>query len=112
MAVAEVIRRESAAWLCCVLATVEYCRTAAEIPEPVLETLRPFRQGLDEAVETGRILRELVSPQLTVLAAEVTSLDHAEIRRCARELVITQRVTANLASTLTAALLRGLRPAP
>lgn len=110
MAVAEVIRRESAAWMSCVLATLEYCRTTAEVPERVLETLRPFRHGVDEAVETGRVLRELAPAQLSVLAAEITSLDHAEIRRCAREVLATQRVTTNIASTLTAALLRGLRP--
>lgn len=111
-AVADMIRREAAAWVGYVLATLEYCRTTAEMPEHVLDTLRPFRQGLDEAVETGRALRELIGPQLTALAAETTSLDHGEVRRCVKELVLTQRVTTNLAPTLTAALLRGLRRAP
>lgn len=106
------IRRGSATWMSCVLATLEYCRAAADLPAHVLETLRPFRQGIDEAVETGRVLRELAPPQVSVLAGELTSLDYAEIRRCARELVVTQRVTTNLGPTLTAALLRGLRPAP
>lgn len=111
-ALAEIIRREAAAWIGHVLASLEYCRTAADLPEQVVDTLRPFRQGLDEAVETGRVVRELIGPQLTALAAEITSLEHGEVRRCARELVLTQRVATSLAPTLTAALLRGLRRRP
>jgi hypothetical protein len=111
-ALAKVIRREATAWVTCVLATLEYYRTTAEIPDGVLETLRPFRHGLDEAVQTGRVLQDLAGPQLAPLATEITSLDHEEVRRCARELIVTQRVTTSLGPTLTAALLRGLRSAP
>lgn len=112
VAIADIIRREAAAWISCVLATLEYCRTAAEIPAAVLDTLRPFRQGVDEAVETGHVLRELIGIPLTALAAEVTSLDHAELRRCARGIVATQQITPSFAPTLTAALLRALRHTP
>jgi len=104
---ADAIRREAAAWIGYVMAALEYHRTTAEMPECVLETLRPFRQRLDEAVETGQVLRELVRPQLATLAHELTSVDGDEIRRCAKELMLSQRVTTSQASMFIAALLRG-----